>query len=152
MIFAGYITANLPHMKKILFATLMVLTFAGCGNEKQDEKTLLDSVIKIHDKVMSNDERLMKNKMTVDTLLKTKLTVADTAAVKAMLMGLNIQLTDAEDSMEKWMEKFDPEKKDKSHQDYMNYLGDQKNKIAGIDSAMNAAITASTKYMQQVNQ
>jgi len=139
-------------MKKILVAALIGLTFTGCGDEKQQEKTLLDSVIKIHDKVMGNDERLMKNKMKVDTLLKTKLTVADTAAAKAMLMGLNIQLTEAEDGMEKWMEKFDPEKKDKSHQDYMNYLGDQKNKIMSIDSTMNAAITASSKYLQQVSQ
>ena len=129
----------------------MCLALFGCSDNKTQEKALLDSVIKIHDKVMGNDDRLMKNKMQLDTLLKTKLTgVPDTATAKAMLMGLNIQLTDAEDAMEKWMEKFDPDQKGKSHQDIMNYFSAQKTQITTIDSAMNAAITASNKYLDQL--
>jgi len=138
-------------MKKVITAALMCLVLLGCSDNKTQEKALLDSVIKIHDKVMGNDDRLMHNKMKLDTLLKTKLTgVPDTAAAKAMLMGLNIQLTDAEDAMEKWMGKFDPDQKGKSHQDIMNYFSVQKTQITTIDSAMNAAITASNKYLDQL--
>jgi hypothetical protein len=138
-------------MKKIITAALTCLVLLGCSDSKNQEKALLDSVISMHDKMMGNDDQLMKNKMKLDTLLKTKLTgVADTSAAKAQLMGLNVQLINAEDMMEKWMEKFDPEQKGKSHEEIMNYLSAQKTQVIAIDSAMNAAIKQSNDYLLQI--
>jgi len=123
----------------------------GCSDNKKQEKALLDSVISIHDKVMGKDDRLMHNKMQLDTLLKTKLTgIADTAAEKTQLMGLSVQLTNAEDAMEKWMQKFEPDQKGKSHQQIMDYLGAQKAQVTAIDSSMNAAINASGNYLNSL--
>src|SRR5476651_231571 len=114
-------------MKRTIIAVLIGMALFGCTDEKKQEKALLDSIIAMHDKVMSKDDQLMQNKMKLDTLLKTKLTgVADTAEVKKQLMGLNIQLTQAEDAMENWMQKFDPDQKGKSHQQKMDYLSAQK--------------------------
>jgi hypothetical protein len=138
-------------MKKIITAALTCLVLLGCSDSKNQEKALLDSVISMHDKMMGNDDQLMKNKMKLDTLLKTKLTgVADTSEAKAQLMGLNVQLINAEDMMEKWMEKFDPEQKGKSHEEIMNYLSAQKTQVIAIDSAMNAAIKQSNDYLLQI--
>jgi len=135
-------------MKKSIIAVIACLTLFGCIDNKKQEKALLDSVIAIHDKMMSKDDQLMRNKMKLDTLLKSKLTgVADTAAEKVQLMGLNVQLTNAEDAMEKWMQKFDPDQKGKTHQQFMDYLTIQKAQVAGIDSSINDAVNASTNYL-----
>jgi hypothetical protein len=138
-------------MKKTFIAALACLALFGCTNNKNQEKALLDSVIAVHDKVMGIDDQLMHNKMKLDTLLKTKLTgVADTAAEKRQQMGLSVQLTNAEDAMENWMQKFEPEPKGKSHEEIMAYLNDQKTKIIAVDSGMSAAINASTKYLNTI--
>jgi hypothetical protein len=138
-------------MRKSVISAILCLALFGCTDNKKQEKALLDSIIKIHDKVMAGDDKLMKNKMKLDTLLKTKLTdVKDTAAEKTQMMGLSVQLTNAEDAMEKWMGKFDPEQKGKSHQEIMSYLGNQKLQVTAIDSQMNEAINASTNYLMQI--
>jgi len=136
-------------MKKTIIAALTCLALFGCTDNKKQEKALLDSVISVHDKVMGKDEQLMKNKMKLDTLLKSKLT-GDTAAEKEQLMGLSIQLTNAEDAMEKWMQKFEPDPKGKSHQEIMDYYSNQKVQVTAIDSALNAAINASGSYLNQL--
>src|ERR1700761_1796761 len=123
-------------MKKTIVALLSCLTLLGCTDNKKQEKALLDSIIAVHDKVMRKDDQLMHNKMKLDTLLKTQLTgVADTAAEKRQLMGLNVQLTQAEDAMEMWMQKFDPDQKGKSHQEIMDYFSAQKTKGSAVDSS-----------------
>jgi hypothetical protein len=138
-------------MKKIIIAALACLALWGCTDNKKQEKALLDSVISIHDKVMASDDKLMSNKMKMDTLLKAKLTgVADTAAEKTELMGLSVQVVNAEDAMEKWMQKFDPEQKGKSHQQIMDYLSDQKVQVSAIDSSINDAINASGNYLNSL--
>ena len=138
-------------MKKAITAAIICFVFFGCSDNKNQEKALLDSVIKIHDKLMSSDDRLMANKMKLDTLLKTRLTgVTDTAAEKTQLMGLSIQLNNAEDAMETWMQKFDPEQKGKSHQQIMDYLYIQKAQVAAIDSQINVAIKQSGDYLDHL--
>jgi len=135
-------------MKKTIIAVLVGMVLFGCTDNKKQEKTLLDSIIAVHDKVMRKDDQLMHNKMKLDTLLKTQLTgVADTAAEKRQLMGLNVQLTQAEDAMEMWMQKFDPDQKRKSHQEIMDYFSAQKTQVNAVDSSINAAINASTNYL-----
>jgi hypothetical protein len=138
-------------MKKTIVALLSCLTLFGCTDNKKQEKALLDSIIAVHDKVMRKDDQLMHNKMKLDTLLKAQLTgVADTAAEKRQLMGLNVQLTQAEDAMETWMQKFDADQKGKSHQEIMDYFSAQKTQVSAVDSSINAAINASTNYLNSL--
>ena len=94
-------------MKKLLIAAFAVFALSACNDGKDQEKALQDEVIKIHDKVMANDNRLMDNKMKIDTLITTT-PDADTAK-KAELTRLNAELMIAEQAMENWMQKFDPE-------------------------------------------
>jgi hypothetical protein len=102
---------------------------------------------------MGADDRLMKNKMKLDTLLKSKLDPkTDTAAERNMMMGLSVKLTNAEDAMESWMQKFDPDQKGKSHQEIMSYYRDQKLQVTGIDAEMNDAIKLSDKYLAHIKQ
>ncbi len=133
-------------MKKLFVAALAVLALSACNNGKDQEKALQDEVIKIHDKVMGADNQLMDNKMKIDTLLTT---VTDTTQ-KAELTRLHTELTTAESAMENWMQGFDPEKGNNSHEEKVAYLTDQKKQIVTIDSMMNVAIDKSTQYLNTI--
>jgi len=130
-------------MKKISLAILTTLVLFGCGDSKQQEKLLLDSVIAVHDKVMASDEQLMKNKMILDSLIKNAGTSVNQDSAKVYLKIVD----DADNAMSDWMHKFDAENKGKSHQEIIDYLTDQKKKIAVIDSQINNAVTISNKYL-----
>ncbi|WP_419698296.1 hypothetical protein [Mucilaginibacter sp. NFX135] len=130
-------------MKKISLAILTAIVLLGCGDSKKQEKLLLDSVIAVHDKVMASDEQLMKNKMILDSIIKNAPTTVNIDSAKAYLKIVD----NADDAMSDWMHKFDAENKGKSHQEIIDYLTDQKKKIAVIDSQINKAVTISNKYL-----
>jgi acyl-homoserine lactone acylase PvdQ len=132
-------------MKKLLLIiTLVGLALTACKDAKKEEKDLLDDLLKVHDKVMGNDETLMKNKMQLDSLLK--LPAKDTAE-KVNMKAMDIKLAAAEEAMETWMHKFEPDVTGKSHDDIMKYYGSQKKGIMSVDSQMNVAIAESNKYL-----
>lgn len=132
-------------MKKLLIAVLASLILSACTDQKAQEKTILDSVIKVHDKVMGSEERLMDNKMKLDTILKQADSAANTSAA-----ALRKQLTMADNAMEDWMHKFDPDYKGKTDEETVAYLNDQKKQIMAIDSLVNTAINESDKYLKKI--
>ena len=132
-------------MKKLLLAVSVGSVLAGCSDKKAQKETALDEVIKVHNKVMSADEHLMKNKMTLDTLV-TK----DTSAARDTAVLLRSRLATADIAMEIWMHKFDPDFKGKTDDETLTYLNDQKKQVMSIDSQINAAIKASDIYIQKV--
>jgi len=129
-------------MKKYILPLITAFVLFGCADTKKQEKLLLDSVIAIHDKVMSSDEQLMKNKMLLDSLIKHN--PNDSARVYLK------QVDDADNAMSDWMHKFDAENKGKSHQQIIDYLTDQKKKITAIDSLINTAVGSSNKYLNTI--
>jgi hypothetical protein len=133
-------------MKKIIAATLLSLALFSCTNaNKKQEKDLLNDVIKTHDRVMSKDELIMINKMRLDTLVKeTKDTM-----FKAVATKLITELEVADAKMEDWMHNFDAENKNKSHEEIMAYLTDQKKQIENIDKQLSTAITSSSNFIKQ---
>jgi hypothetical protein len=132
-------------MKRIIAATLLSLALFSCTDAKKQEKNLLNEVIKTHDRVMSKDELIMINKMQLDTLVKeTKDTAFKAAAIK-----LITELEVADAKMESWMHNFDAEKKNKSHEEIMTYLNDQKKQIESIDKQLSTAITSSSNLIKQ---
>lgn len=131
-------------MKKILITAIIGLLLSACSDSKKEEKDLLDGLLKVHDKVMRNDDALMKNKMQLDSLLK--MPTKDTTG-KGNLKALDNKLKAAEDAMETWMSKFEPDVTNKSHDEIMNYYSRQKRLILAVDSQMNVAIDNSSKYL-----
>jgi len=130
-------------MKKYIGIVLSLTILLGCADNKKQEKLLLDSVIAVHDKVMANDEHLMKNKMVLDSMVKNIPNINDSAKVCLKLVD------DADGAMNDWMHKFDVENKGKSHQEIIDYLASQKKKISAIDIQINNAISESDKYLNQ---
>jgi len=132
-------------MKKLSVMLLASLVFTACSDNKKQEKELLDNILKVHDKVMGKDEALMKNKMALDSLLK--LPAKDTAE-KTNMKAVELKLKAAEESMELWMQKFDPDIiNKKQHDEIMKYYSEQKKAIISVDSLMDAAVNESTKYL-----
>jgi hypothetical protein len=134
-------------MKKTLLAAFALLALSACTDtKKSDEKNALNEVIKIHDKVMGNDELLMQNKMKLDTLIKT----AKDTAQKAQMAAISNKLVNADKFMETWMENFDPEQKGKPHEDIMTYMAHQKAQVTAVDKQISDAVNESTEYLKNV--
>ncbi|HWD88431.1 MAG TPA: hypothetical protein VG367_09915 [Mucilaginibacter sp.] len=131
-------------MKRILAIMLTACALYSCKDDTQQEKNLLNDILKVHDKVMSKDETLMKSKNRMDSLLKT--TVKDTAE-KTNIKGIDLRLTAAGEAMENWMSKFQPDMTGKSHDEVMKYYTDQKKQVAAIDSQINVAIKEANQYI-----
>jgi hypothetical protein len=130
-------------MKKYILVILTAAALSGCGDARKQEKLLLDSVIAVHDKVMGNEEHLMKNKMIIDSLIKNDSTSINMDSAKVYLKLVD----DADDAMSDWMHNFDAENKGKSHREIIDYLTDQKKKIIVIESQINTAVDGSNKYL-----
>lgn len=131
-------------MRKLSILFFISLLLVACSDDKKQEKELLDNILKVHDKLMNKDESLMKNKMQLDSLLK--LPVKDSAE-KTIMKAIELKLTKAEESMENWMQKFEPDVSNKSHEQIINYYNEQKKGILTVDSLMNSAVSESTKYL-----
>ncbi|MDO3625148.1 hypothetical protein [Mucilaginibacter sp. BT774] len=132
-------------MKKRSLVLIASLIFAACSDNKKQEKELLSNILKVHDKLMGKDEAIMKNKMALDSLLK--LPAKDTAE-KTNMKAIELKLTAAEEAMEIWMQKFDPDViNKKQHDEIISYYNEQKKSIMSVDSLMNTAVDESTKYL-----
>lgn len=137
-------------MKKLLLPLFAAIVLSACHDPKQDEKALLNEIITIHDKVMGNDEMLMQNKMKLDTILKEgkfpegRNPIVERGVLNAFKYKLNV----ADNVMENWMQKFDPEQKGKTHEQIMAYYADQKREVSLVDSQLNAAVKESTEYLK----
>jgi hypothetical protein len=132
-------------MKKLIAATLLSIALFSCTDTKKQETNLLNDVIKTHDRVMSKDELIMINKMQLDTLVKETKDTAFKAAATKLITELEV----ADTKMEDWMHNFDAENKNKSHEEIMAYLTDQKKQIESIDKQLSTALTSSSNLIKQ---
>lgn len=139
-------------MKKLLITALAGMILSACTDSKDQQKVLLNDVIKVHDKVMANEDILMRNKMKLDTLLlKNKFpNIKDTATEKAQIRALSAKLVTADGVMEDWMQKFDPEQKGKSHTEIVKYLADQKKQVLAVDSQLTVVVKESSEYLDHL--
>jgi hypothetical protein len=132
-------------MKKTFIIVFMALALIGCSDKKSQEKSLLDDIIKVHDKVMGADGQLIDNKMKLDTLLKLdKLAEKDTAKM------LILKLAATDSAMDTWMNNFKSEYKGKTDDETVTYMSNQKKQIMAIDSQISAVVAESNKYLLKI--
>jgi uncharacterized protein YcgL (UPF0745 family) len=130
-------------MKQLLTTVFAFLALTSCSDEKAQEKTLLDSVIKVHDAVMGADEQLMKNKILLDSVAKSDSAASARDSVFFYLKKLN----NADSAMSDWMHKFDPETTGKPHSEIMVYLNSQKKQIEAVNNQVKTAIASTNEYL-----
>ncbi|HZY37647.1 MAG TPA: hypothetical protein VFE53_13410 [Mucilaginibacter sp.] len=132
-------------MKKLLPLPAICLFLFGCADKKAQEQALLDSVIKVHNKVMTADEQVLKNKDVLDTLVKKE----PTGALKDSAKIYQDKVIMADSAMDVWMHGFNPDLTTRAHDDNMAYLHKQQKLIMQVDSQMSAAVAASKKFISK---
>lgn len=134
-----------PMTKKLFIPLLACVVLFGCNDDKKQEQTLLNDVIKTHDKLMVDDGAIMKSKMQLKAIgaANTAVDVKDSVAVYSK------SLDDVDNSMMDWMNKFSPDFTGKSHGQIMTYLTTQKAEILKIDSQINVKLAKSNSYISK---
>lgn len=107
--------------KKLFIPLLACVALFGCNDGKKQEQTLLNDVIKTHDKLMVDDGAIMKNKMLLKAIPATD--------AKDSVAFYTKSLDDADNAMMNWMNKFNPDFTGKTHEQIIDYLTTQKAEI-----------------------
>ncbi len=143
------------HMKKYIFGALFIIIFSACNHDKQDQKQLQDSVMKVHDDLMMKMDAIMTNKMSLakvqshlDSLKKADPSL-DTIVIKNKIESLKNNLTTADDGMMVWMNNFNPDYTGKSHEEIIIYLQEQKMKIDSVATKISSSLKESTSFISK---
>ncbi|MBB2150493.1 hypothetical protein GM920_16465 [Pedobacter sp. LMG 31462] len=133
---------------------LLAITAMAC-TQTVDYKKERDEVMKFHDLVMGDHSMIVNYQMKLDTLqqhmaaLKTKFPEIDTLKEKENIKGLLKDLSTAEDSMNDWMHKFEPDITGKSNEEAVRYFQKEKAKIVAVDSLYKKEIKSSEAYFNK---
>jgi len=107
-------------MKKFIIIQLglTLLFFAACKTEP-DANAVKKEVLNIHDKLMMDGEKVVKNRIKLDSILKSgKIKSAEDSLKMANLIN---QLNKADERMMDWMHFFKDDFKGKNEQENMAY-------------------------------
>lgn len=141
-------------MRKLIGTLLITIAAIAC-KQQADYKTVRDEVIKLHDVVMEDQGRILRNQMRTKDLLKNMMTIkvqfpaTDTLEEKVALTGLLKNLNDAEESMNDWMHEFEPDVTGKSNEAAVLYFEAEKVKVVKMDSVFKAQIKSSDAYLNK---
>lgn len=132
------ITFKLKKMKRLNVAMLCLITIfiISCKTEP-DSKAVRQEVLNIHDKLMIDGEKVIKNKMKLDAILgsdQVKLS-PDSAIQKEKINGLIIRLNAADEKMMDWMHFFKDDFKGKTAQEDLDYYRSEMVKIRAVEDS-----------------
>jgi hypothetical protein len=140
---------------KSIFSLLAFAAIAAACTPAANYKTERDEVMKFHDVVMEDHGKLVDQQMTLDTLLKSlpalknKFPEMDTLREKTVMKEMEGRLNKAEELMNDWMHKFEPDVTGKSDADAVTYFKAERVKIGKIDSVYKAEIRSSGVYLSK---
>lgn len=131
-------------MKFTVFNVLIVLFLCSCTHtEKAREDKLYQEVMDIHDEVMPKmgevmwlEKELDKN---IDQLKSTDSTPSRPSRIE-QLTTLKKNLSDADEYMMNWMREFNNDMDGMTHEEKIDYLEKEKQKIQKVKSQVNMAI------------
>jgi len=129
--------------KKTLLVAFLALALFGCNDDKKQETALLDSITTVHDKIMADDGVIMNKKMQLKGI------AAKDNSKKDSVAAYTKTLSDADDVMMNWMNKFNPVFSGKSHQQIMDYLHQQQAELVKINLTLDSAIKVSNNYINK---
>jgi len=131
---------------------LLTILFISCKTEP-DAKAVRQEVLNIHDKLMIDGEKVIKNKMKLDTLLvsdRIKLS-ADSALQKQKIVDLITQLNAADEKMMDWMHFFKDDFKGRTEQENLDYYKSEMVKIRAVEDSYIKVTRASDSLIRMYN-
>jgi len=141
-------------MKKLI-ALLTLATGVIACTQQVNYKSERDEVMKFHDIVMEDHNKLLDNQVKLDemlkhlSLLKQNFPAVDTLKEKIAMKEVLTRLNHTEDLMNDWMHKFEPDVTGKSNEDAVKYFKGERVKIGRIDSIYKAEVKSSDAYLAQ---
>ncbi|HJY13874.1 MAG TPA: hypothetical protein VJ304_13865, partial [Flavobacterium sp.] len=124
------------HMNRLnLMVLYLVTTLLFSCKTKPDSKAIRQEVLNIHDKLMIDGEKVVKNKMKLDKLLvsdQIKL-AQDSVIQKQKINDLIIRLNAADEKMMDWMHFFKDDFKGKTEQEDLDYYKSEMVKIRAVE-------------------
>lgn len=131
---------------------IVLLMLTSCADEnKKLVNDLHQKVMDVHDEVMPKMGALMKYKKDLKTKVE-ELTTTGLEENKDKIVELTEAieaLDNSHEDMMSWMREFDNDFEGKVHEDVMEYLNDQMNKIEGVGKATNEAIKRAEALMAE---
>lgn len=112
----------------------MIIFFAACKTEP-NAAAVRKEVLNIHDKLMIDGEKVVKNKMKLDTLLLSDQLKksSDSTSSKQQVRDIIARLNAAEEKMMDWMHFFKDDFKGKTEQEDLDYYKSQMIKIREVE-------------------
>jgi len=139
------------------FLLIGLILIGSCKNEP-DYKVVRQEVMDIHDKIMVDGERAIKNKMVLDTLSKTKLKELnqahpelDTLAEKIQIAKLVEKLSQADEMMMDWMHEFQADIEGKTNEQAVTYFKGEMVKVVNLDQFYKEVLKESDAYLKKFN-
>ena len=120
----------------ILLLSVATALLFSCKTEP-DAKAIRREVLNIHDKLMVDGEKVVKNKMKLDKILtsdQVKL-AQDSLLQKQKINGLIIKLNAADEKMMDWMHFFKDDFKGKTKQEDLDYYKSEMVKIRAVEDS-----------------
>lgn len=137
-------------MKKLITIQmgLMLMFFAACRTEP-DANAVKKEVLNIHDKLMMDGEKVVKNGIKLDSILKSGKVKS---AVDSLKMSTLInQLNKADERMMDWMHFFKDDFKGKNEQENMAYYKSQMIKVRAIEDQYIQVTKVSDSVLKNFN-
>lgn len=121
-------------MKKLItlaFCSVIIL-FTSCKTEP-DSAAVKKEVLNIHDKLMMDGEKVVKNKMKLDSVLKSDKIKSAKDSIK--VADLIVRLNKADENMMDWMHFFKHDFKGKNEREDLAYYKSEMVKIRAVEDA-----------------
>lgn len=144
-------------MKRYAIAVILPLVMQACSSGP-DYKEARAEVLELHDKVMIDSEKAIRNRMKLDTLsskmdsLKQLKPGLDTGVASQKMAALKARLDSADEQMNIWMRAFDPELGNRSNDEAVAYFKEEEGKIRRLDSAYAGVIRESDAFLSDLKQ
>lgn len=120
----------------IMVLYLITTLLFSCKTEP-DSKAIRQEVLNMHDKLMIDGEKVVKNKMKLDKLLLSdQINLAqDSVLQKQKINDLIIRLNAADEKMMDWMHFFKDDFKGKTEQEDLDYYKSEMVKIRAVEDS-----------------
>lgn len=144
-------------MKTKLFSIVIVLplVFTACKNAPE-ARLLKEQVISLHDSIMAKNDHVVHLEMKIDSLLKNMKNLSrqdsslDTTLFKERLSSLQGKLKSAEEKMNDWMYKFEPDASSKTEEAAKDYFFEQKKTLVDLKHIYDSYISESDSYLSKM--
>jgi hypothetical protein len=147
---------SIPKVLIFTFSCILVISLHSCKDKKAEQKQLQKEVMKTHDELMMDMDKIMNNKSALSYIrskldsLKQQNIALDTISLNSAIISMKANLDGSDDAMMKWMNNFNPDYTGKTQPEIMTYLNAQKIKIDSVKTLFNESLSKSdsliTKY------